>query len=107
MRIKHNGSRTNKATEYTMWLSVSDVEQWVFNKQGCWPCSTLAGHKVRIDVDANGLLDILLDGKGGKWQDIDEGNGPIIDGNEVEAIITDHLLPALRHLWPVWGCRPR
>ena len=78
-------------TGYTLWLSASDTEAWARKPGAAWPCSTLRGHSVRVDVDANGLYACTL---GGKNADA--------DGNELDACVADHLPADCRHLWPCW-----
>ena len=73
---------------YILSLTGQDITDWA-NKPGqSWPCSTLAGHSIEIEVDAGGLCDYY---------------GPAMpDNHELAAIVTDHLLPQYRHLWPTW-----
>ena len=80
-----------KATNggYKLWLSGQDTSN--FARQ--WPCSTLGGEAVFIEVDSNGLCDARVTNV--KTDDI--------DGRELEAIVGDMLPPAYREYWPVWG----
>lgn len=87
MQFKGNGNG------YTMKLSAWDIQQWVTCPTAAWPCSTLRGNRLVVDVDDNGLLDMTVNGT--HYADI--------DGNELDAIISDHLPESHRHLWPVWG----
>ena len=44
-------------------------------------------------MDSIGLCDLTIDGR----HDTD------CDGHALEALVADHLPPALRHLGPTWG----
>lgn len=76
---------------YSMELSAAETYHWAYESDIRWPCSTLAGCRVAINVDSNGLCVLLIDGK-----DRD------CDGIELDAIVADFLPPAFRHLWPTW-----
>jgi len=91
MKIAYDKSAA-KPTWYTLWLSARDTYDWAHKPGARWPCSTLSDHRAMVQVDTNGLCDLTIDGK-------DEGD---IDGNELDAIVADHLPLALRHLWPCW-----
>jgi hypothetical protein len=80
---------------YTIWLSAQDTEDWARRPGASWPCSTLAGHRLRIEVDSNGLCNLSVDGRYGD-----------VDGHELDACVADHLPAEYRHLWPVWGPAP-
>lgn len=75
-----------------MTLSAEDTYRWATRAGASWPCSQLRGNRVAVTVDRNGLCDLSFNGR-----DAD------IDGNELDAIVSDHLPADLRHLWPVWG----
>jgi hypothetical protein len=76
---------------YTMWLSARDTYDWATKPGSDWPCSECSDHRIMVQCDSNGLCDFTLDGREGE-----------MDGTELDAIVADHLPPALRHLWPVW-----
>jgi hypothetical protein len=85
--------RIHKTAEgYTMQLSARDTYDWAHRSGAAWPCSTLSDHRVMVCVDSNGLCDFTLDGR-------TDGD---VDGNELDACVSDHLPKDLRHLWPVW-----
>ncbi len=88
MRIKEHGMRIG----YTLWLSAQDTYQWAWGPIG-WACSFLSGKRVVVAVDSNGLCDLSINGGRGD-QDC--------PGDELEAIIADHLPARLHHLWPAW-----
>lgn len=75
---------------YIMRLSRQDTYNWAHKPGAAWPCSTLAGLHVWIEVDKNGLCDMNL---------------PDVDAHELEAIVSDHLPDDLRHMWPTWGAK--
>ena len=91
MRIKSTG-----ANSYTLWLSATDTYNWAHKPGAHWPCSDLSGHRACVCVDSNGLCDLTIDGK----YDQD------CSGNELSAIVADHLPASYRHLWPVWESAP-
>ncbi len=89
----------DKPTGYIIWLSKNDTYRWS-RRVGCsWPCSSLRNKALRVDVDSNGLCDLAINGKSGEGEDC--------DGNELDAIIADHLPERLQHLWPCWGKAPQ
>ena len=63
----------------TVWLSATDTNEWARQ----WPCSELAGRRIRADFDTNGLLDYTIDGRsrtGARmWTPVDEFNAVIAD----------------------------
>ena len=85
MRIK------GSADGYAMWLSARDTYDWAHKPGAAWPGSTLANKRVVVSVDSNGLYDLTIDGREGDC-----------DGNELSAIVADHLPKAYRHMWPTW-----
>jgi hypothetical protein len=90
MRVTYDRSAA-RPMGYTLWLSADDTYNWATRPHKSCPCSTLRGSRLVVQVDSNGLCDIAIDGKLGDC-----------DGTELDAIVSDHLPPALRHLWPVW-----
>jgi len=82
---------------YTMWLSARDTWNWAHRPGHGFPNSTTSDHRLLIVVDANGLEDFAVDGRGDNDQ---------IAGHELDAIVSDHLPAHLRHLWPTWGVAP-
>jgi hypothetical protein len=86
MKISCDGN-----TGYALWLSARDTRTWA-NKPGArWPCSFLAGRRLVVRVDIDGLYGIDIDGGRGD-QDC--------PADELAAIVVDHLPADLRHLWP-------
>jgi hypothetical protein len=77
---------------YTLWLTSQDTSTWATRPGHAWPGSQLRGKRVVVQVDSNGLSDMAVNGKS-----LD------VDGNELEAIVSDKLPKQYRHLWPVWG----
>ena len=75
-----------------MWLSSSDTYNWATRPGNSWPCSIVSGNRLMVVVDSNGLSDLTVNGR----------DGADIDGNELEAIVADHLPPDLRVFWPCW-----
>ena len=87
MQFKNTGENS-----YVLKLSADNTWQWARRPGESWPCSTLAGKPVAVQVDSNGLCDLW-----GKGLDTDD-----VDGNELDAIVADHLPESHRHLWPTW-----
>lgn len=81
---------------YRMRLSPDDTWDWAHRPGALWPCSETAGHSLTVVVDSVGLCEIAVDGR----EEID------LDGNELDAIVSDFLPANLRHLWPTWEVRP-
>ena len=51
---------TDGGSAITVWLSATDTSEWA---RVHWPCSELAGRRIRADFDTNGLLDYTIDGR--------------------------------------------
>ena len=47
-----------------------------------------------VGVDSNGLCEFTMNGRDGD-----------VSGDELQAIVADHLPADCRHLWPVWAER--
>lgn len=73
---------TDDGIAFTVWISADETYWWANESGNMWPCSQLAGHRVRATFDTNGLLDYAVDG--GRYRDD-------IDGNEFNALIADHV----------------
>jgi len=74
-----------------MWLSGNDTYNWARKPHAAWPCSQASGHRLMIQVDTNGLCDFTMD-----------GHSADMAGDELDAIVADHLPTNLHHLWPIW-----
>ena len=72
---------------YILRLSARDTTNWANRAGDRWPCSDLSGYPICVSVDENGLCDINYE----------------VDGNELEACVSDFLPKEYYHLWPVWG----
>jgi hypothetical protein len=83
---------------YVMWLSARDTYAWAHKAGAYWPCSTLSDRRCVVVCDRIGLCDFTIDGK-----EFDDGE---FIGDEISAIVADHLPAAARHLWPVWAAVP-
>ena len=79
---------------YTLRLSAQETWDWAIGHG--WPGSMLSGRRVRLEVDSNGLCDLAIDGGRGD-QDC--------PSEELNALVSDHLPAAFRHLWPCWERR--
>jgi len=95
MRVQYNRNAA-KPRGYTLWLTAAETERWAHKPGAVWPCSTLSGRSVRVDIDSNGLYGLAIGGP--RSDDPDLGAG-----GELEALVADHLPAALRHLWPCWA----
>ena len=88
-----NSDNGPKATGYTMWLSATDTYNWAHCPGHYWPGSQTSDNRLLIVVDSNGLCDGSMNGK-----DFPDD----LSGNELEALVADHLPADCRHLWPCW-----
>jgi hypothetical protein len=93
MRIKRfTETGTRRVVGYVMWLSARDTYNWAHKPQRAWPCSAVSNRAIVVSVDDNGIYDI-------------SGVKEVI-GDELEAIVGDHLPADCRHLWPTWEPKP-
>lgn len=60
------------------WLSASDTEGWATRPGKSWPCSTVGGHRIMVEISNGDLVDFTIDGKSGD-----------VDGHELDAILAD------------------
>ena len=82
-------------TGYVMNLSARETYDWAHTPGASWPCSELAGHAVRVEIDSNGLCDLAVRGAAG-----------FDGGDELAACVGDFLPAEYRHLWPTWETVP-
>ncbi|WP_425398626.1 hypothetical protein [Aeoliella sp.] len=87
MRLSEHIGPRGTVNGYTLCLSAAETARW----GDAWPCSTLAGSRLTVAVDRNGLFDLLVNGRSAN-----------VDGHELDAIVADHLTGPYRHLWPCW-----
>lgn len=78
-----------------LWLSARDTQDWANRPGARWPCSTLAGRRLRAEFDENGLVDLTVNGH-------TPGERSQIDGVELNAITSDFLRDVLREDHPCW-----
>lgn len=83
-----------RIVEYGLSLTADETQDWADER--CWLDSIIAGHKLRVCINENGLCECLVDG-----DSIEHLNN--IDNNELTAIVADHLPKEYRHLWPTWA----
>lgn len=88
MRFQDNGNG------YAMWLSANDTYRWAHRPGQRWPCSELSGNRCAIVVDRNGICDFTMNGRSAD-----------VPGDELDAIVADHLPDSHKGFWPVWGAR--
>lgn len=72
---------------FKLWLSADDTESWASRPGEAWPCSQLAGKRLFVEFDSNGLCDLAIDGS----------NETDCDNTELTAIVSDFMrgeLPA-------------
>ena len=68
MRITHDGNSVR------LWLSANDTYGWAHKPGASWPCSFLAGKRLRADFDSNGLVDYAVNGRYAEGMAADEFN---------------------------------
>jgi hypothetical protein len=93
--MRFTDRKEKNADSYSLWLSADDTYRWANRAGGWWPCSDISGKRLCVQVDSNGLVGVFVNGSG----DAD------IDGNELDAIVSDFLPASHRHLWPTWEAR--
>lgn len=69
---------------FKLWLSAADTDDWATCPGKSWPCSQLRGKRLFAEFDRNGLCDFAVNGRMAD-----------IDGNELTAIVADHIGPKL------------
>jgi hypothetical protein len=89
-------------TGYQLFLTAQETEDWATRPGAEWPCSTLRGRRVRVDVDANGLNDYAIDGGHNVYLGEDmEPQEP--DEEELRAIVGDFTENTdAVGFWPLW-----
>jgi hypothetical protein len=60
------------------WLSARDTENWANRPGSSWPCSTVSGKRIMVEVSHGDLVDIWINGKWGECS-----------GYELDAILLD------------------
>ena len=76
MRINKYFTTTN------IWASDNDTYKWANRSGNSWPCSTISGKRLFIQLDKGDIVDLTVNGK----QD-----NNTIDGWELSAFISDIL----------------
>ncbi|MAA63867.1 MAG: hypothetical protein CL581_03680 [Alteromonadaceae bacterium] len=95
MKIKDGGE------SFTIWLSPKDTQEWArgtagVGDGGVWPCSEMAGRRVRATFDRSGLLEFLIDGRDIRQSTL---HVPV---DEFNAIVADFAATKLSEDHPVW-----
>jgi hypothetical protein len=75
---------------FTLYASARATYDWAHTPGALWPCSTLAGRRLRAEFDRNGLCDLTINGAGPDC-------GPPVDVDEFNAFVADTIagkLPA-------------
>ena len=67
-----------KLNDCVATLSARDTDEWASKPGAAWPCSTLAGHRIRVEISDGDLVDFQIDGHDGDC-----------DGVELDAILAD------------------
>ncbi len=78
---------------FKLWLSAKETYNWAYGVERSWPCSQLAGNRLFVEFDSNGLVDLLVSGK--YIYNINMGNLETIESNELNAIVADHINESL------------
>jgi len=76
---------------FDLWLSARDTEAWASRPGEVWPCSELAGRRVYVCFDSNGLCNLAVDGK--DWDG---------DSNELSALVSDRVESKLNKEYPCY-----
>jgi len=64
-------------------LDENDTYSWAHRPGNRWPCSTLSGHSIVVQIDMDGLADLVVDGQ--------RPEEHIIDMWELRALLVDSL----------------
>lgn len=75
-----------------LWLSARDTYEWAHRSGSSWPCSQLSDHRLFVEFDRNGLVDLS----------VDNGNSGCSDANELNAITSDFLAQKLPKAHPCY-----
>jgi hypothetical protein len=86
---------SGKDNGYTLLLSPDETYGWAHRLGVTWPCSRFSETQLMVQADRYGICELVVDGR--------PDDGP---GDELEAIVADHLPVEYRHLWPVWDKKP-
>jgi hypothetical protein len=96
MTIATTNERDGKPTGYALTLSEFETFEWAHRAGKLWPCSSLSGFSLTVEVDSNGLCGLTTIDEYDIECELD------VDGHELDAIVSDHLPSEYRHLWPCW-----
>jgi hypothetical protein len=67
---------------FTLLASAAATSRWASRTGARWPCSTIAGRRLRVEFDSCGLCDLTINGKS-------PDRGPPVDSHELNAFISD------------------
>ena len=83
-----------------LWISARETTIWATRPGMTWPCSTLAGHSLRVEFNRHGdIMDLAVDGS--SVSKIARN----VPSDELDAITSDHLEKVHGPLHP--AVRPR
>lgn len=72
----------------TLWASKRATANWANKPGAIWPCSTLAGRRLKVEFDRNGICDMSLNGR---YAD----SGAPVDASELNAFVWDMVSDVL------------
>jgi hypothetical protein len=72
VRITRNGR------DVTLWASADDTYRWAHRSGASWPCSTLSGNRLRVELQDGDLVGLTVNGRDGD-----------LDGHELDAFLAD------------------
>lgn len=81
-----------RAVGYTMRLSAAETHAWANRRGHTWHNSRLSGDRLVVYVHSGGRMEFA----------VHYGREDSVSMDEIKAIVSDHLPPDCRHLWPVW-----
>jgi len=76
---------------FNVWISARETDNWAHRPGSSWPCSQLAGRRLWVQFDRNGLCDMAIDGR---FRDC--------DATELSACVADHLTGRLPESHPCY-----
>lgn len=90
MELQTFENQHDEVNGFDLTLTAEETRKWA-NTKPYWPCSDLAGHKVKVEYDATGLVGLKIDGKYDHEFEV--------MGNELDALVDDHIEGEVGAFW--------
>lgn len=82
-------------TSIKLWFSAGDTHSWTHRPGAAWLGSTLAGRRLVVEFDSNGLCDLRINGHSAVYPDV--------SATELNAITSDFLRDKLPEDHPLYS----